>query len=116
MADLQKLLCAEVRRNLKAGDRPRIPAGGELLWRWFSDLCGTRQAGLNGPLPIAFNEIAAYAWLFTIPIEPRHVVVLKAMDAAFLDEIAESTPPPGTKIAPRVSPRPLSSALFDANF
>ncbi|SCM70015.1 conserved hypothetical protein [uncultured Pleomorphomonas sp.] len=116
MADLQKLLCAEVRRNLKGGDRPRIPAGGELLWRWFSDLSGTRQAGFGGPLPITFNEIAAYARLFAIPIAPRHVAILKAMDAAFLDEIAESTPPSGVKVAPRVSPRPLSGALFDANF
>ena len=48
MPDIQKRLCAEVARNLKAGDKPRIPAGGELLWHWFGDLHATRQVGYSG--------------------------------------------------------------------
>lgn len=116
MSNLQKLLCVEIKRNLKAGDRPRIPAGGELLWHWFSDLNATRQSGFSGALPIAFTEIAAYAQLFHIPMEPRHVAMLKAMDTAFLEAIAESTPPAGVKAGPRVSSRPISAALVDAMF
>lgn len=113
---LSKLLSSEIIRNLKAGDRPRIPAGGELLWKWFGDLSRTRPMGFGGPCPITYAEIDAYARLHRLPIEPRHVSVLVAMDRAFLDALDESKPPEGVKTLPPISTRPVTSALFDAAF
>ena len=115
MNDIQRLLCAEIARNLKAGDRPRIPAGGELLWCWFRDLHATRQVGYSGPMPISFGEIEAYARLNRLPMEPRHVAILRAMDRSFLEAIDE-TAPPGVKEASRVSGQKLTAAIFDACF
>ena len=116
MPDIQKRLCNEVARNLKAGDRPRIPAGGELLWHWFGDLHATRQVGYSGPMSITFMEIEAYARLNRLPIEPRHVAILRAMDRSFLEALDKTAPPPGVKAAPRVSDRVISTAMFDAIF
>jgi hypothetical protein len=116
MADLSKLLCAEIVRNLKAGDRPRIPAGGDLLWRWFGDLSRTRAMGFGGLRPITYAEIAAYADLHRLPIEPHHVVILTAMDRVFIEAIDDARPPEGVKVLPPISTRPMSAGLFDAAF
>ncbi|MGH2343510.1 phage tail assembly chaperone [Segnochrobactraceae bacterium EtOH-i3] len=83
--NLGKLLCAELKRNLEKGGRPRLPAGGDLLWRWFNDLSAARSWGETGPAPVTHAEISAYAGLTCWPIEARHVAILRAMDDAFLD-------------------------------
>ena len=83
--NLEKLLCVELRRNLEKGGRPRLPAGGDLLWRWFLDLNASRGWGETGPAAITHAEIAAYAGLMRWPIEPRHVEILRAMDSTFMD-------------------------------
>lgn len=114
MSDISKLLCAELARNLTAGDRPRVPAGGELLWRWFQDLHGTRQVGFSGFQPLTYAEIDAYARLHRLPLEPRHVGILRAMDRAFFAAIDKAKPPEGVKALPPISSRPMSAALFDA--
>lgn len=113
---LEKRLCAEVTRNLKASDRPRIPAGGDLLWRWFGDLSRTRSIGIGGMSPITYSEIDAYARLHRLPIEPRHVATLIAMDRAFLEAADLPRPPDGVKALPPISARPMTAGLFDAAF
>lgn len=114
MSDIQRLLCAEIARNLAAGDRPRIPAGGELLWRWFQDLHATRQQGFSGPQAITYAEIDAYARLHRLPMETCHVGILRAMDRAFFEALEKAKPPEGVKALPPISSRPMSAALFDA--
>lgn len=117
---LEKLLCAELKRQLKGnGVRDtRIPAGGELLWKWFMALHKTRQAGMNGPQPITYAEIAAYSRIYSLPIEPRHVATLIAMDQAYLEAAYKKQPqaPEGVKVLPPVSKAPLTAGLFDAQF
>lgn len=116
MTSLADRLCAEIARNLKAADRPRIPAGGELLWRWFGDLSGTRPMGFSGYQPVTYAEIDAYARLHDLPIEPHHVATLRAMDRAFLDALDDARPPAGAKVLPPISARPMTVGLFDATF
>ena len=116
MTGLADRLCDEIARNLKVGDRPRIPAGGELLWRWFGDLSGTRPMGFSGYQPISYAEIDAYARLHRLPIEPHHIAALRAMDRAFLDALEGAQPPAGVKVLPPISGRPMTAGLFDAAF
>ncbi|MCA0257143.1 MAG: hypothetical protein LCH47_11175 [Proteobacteria bacterium] len=118
MADLSKLLCAAVRRNLERGGRPVIPAGGELLWRWFNDMHSARSSGMNGPNPISFEAVAAYARLNRWAIEPRHVSILQAMDREVMEYFRRSrqSGPPGVKALPPISDRPISAAVLDAMF
>lgn len=117
---LEKLLCAELKRQLEAnGVRDtRIPSGGELLWKWFMALHKTRQAGMAGPQPITYAEIMAYSHIYSLPIEPRHVAILIAMDQAYLETVYKKQPttPEGVKVLPPVSKAPLTAGLFDAQF
>lgn len=120
MADMQKLLCAELKRQLSAPTLrgTQIPAGGELLWKWFMALHKTRQAGMNGPQPITYAEIAAYSRIYSLPIEPRHVAILIAMDQAYLETVYKKQPqaPEGVKVLPPVSSAPINAGAFDAMF
>lgn len=118
--NLDKLLCAELKRQLegKGVAMVAIPAGGELLWKWFMALHKTRQAGMNGPQPITYAEIAAYSRIYSLPIEPRHVAILIAMDQAYLETVYKKQPqaPEGAKVLPPVSSAAISAGTFDAMF
>lgn len=120
MSNLRELLCGELKRQLeaKAPTVPRIPAGGDLLFRWFVDLHLGRTYHAAGPNPISHAEILAYAQLMRWPIEPRHVSIMRAMDRAFLE--CQSRPkdetPEGVKTLPPVSSAPVSAGLIDAMF
>jgi hypothetical protein len=113
---LRRLMCEALRRNLERAADIQIPAGGELLWRWFLDLCGTRAVTMAGAQPISFAEIEAYARLTGWQIEARHVAVLRAMDAEFLAfgrRQAQAQPIGTAKMSPPVSSRPLTAGLLD---
>lgn len=120
MANLENLLCSELKRQLdaKGASIMQVPAGGELLWRWFLDLSRTRRAGFGGPEPISYAEIEAYARSTRWPIEPRHVALLRAMDDAWMEHARKrtETAPEGVKAMAPVSTTPMTAGLFDAVF
>lgn len=121
MSRLETLLCAELKRQLSAKGVcvTHIPAGGELLWRWFTDLNRTRRMGYAAPEPITYAEIMAYAHIMRQAIEPRHVAIITAMDRVYLEHHAQERrrqTPEGVKTLPPVSKRPLSAGLLDAMF
>jgi hypothetical protein len=120
MSNLQKLLCAELTRQMSIGadHDVRIPAGGELLWKWFMALHKTRQAGMAGPQPFTYAEISAYAHLCRQAIEPRHVDILMAMDQTYLNAAydKQAPSPAGVKVLPPISKAPITAGLIDAMF
>lgn len=118
MPNLETLLCDELRRGMKAGGgRANIPAGGDLIWRWFRDLCRTRTYHASGPNPISYLEIEAMARLQRWPLGPRHVEILRAMDEAWLDEhYSTRRLREGKKALPQTSQHAVSPDLFDAMF
>ncbi len=114
MTRLSRLLCAAVRANL-AGRKILPPEGSLPLWNAFQQLSRTRTCHAAGPNPIQPSEIDAYCRLMRLPLEPRHVSILLAMDAAWLDHAYTRTKAPeGVKTLPPVSKAPLSAALLDA--
>lgn len=118
--NLQKLLCAELKRQLSASTLRgvQIPAGGDLLWRWFCDLNRTRSYHAAGPNPISYAEIVGYAHIMRWPIEPHHVAIIRAMDETFL-ECSRQKPdqaPDGVKILPPRSQHAITAGMFDAMF
>ena len=115
---LSRQLCAELRRKLDAGGMPRIPAGGELLWRWFIDLNAARTWGAAGPNPIAFTEIEAFARLSRWPLEELHVAILKAMDREMLAHFRRRADAAnsGVKSLPPISKTPMTVGMIDAMF
>jgi hypothetical protein len=120
MADLEKLLCTELKRQLvdKVRGGAQVPVGGDLLWRWFMDLTSSRTYHMSGPNPISYTEIAAYARATCWPIEPRHIAILRAMDRVYLELAHQraAAAPDGVKVLPPVSATPLSAGMLDAMF
>ena len=118
MADIKALLCDLLRSHLAGEKNARLPAGGDLLWRWFADLNKSRTYHMAGPNPISYAEILAYATLMRWPIEPRHVIILLAMDAVILEHSrAKRAPTPdGVKTLPPISTRPSLPGMLSAIF
>lgn len=114
---LSKLMAEAVRRSLADNRMPPIPAGGDLLWRWFCDLSAARSFHAYGPNPISWSDIRAYMAVSRWPIEPHHIAILLAMDRAYLEfDLAERRAPVSSADNFRRSGRPLSTTLFDAMF
>lgn len=110
MTNIERLLCDAVRRNLEVGGRPKVPAGGELLWTWFGELCSGRTWGAFGPNPLSLTEIEAYRRMSGWPIEERHVRILRAMDDAFRRYgSGDAAPSAGAQT-------PITAKMFDAVF
>ena len=64
----------------------------ELLYllEWFGELSAARGAGVAGPNPISFAEIAAWARLTGADPSPAEVQILRRIDAAFLAALTRS--------------------------
>lgn len=83
--DRFKKLMVEAMAGALSNEQAPFPAGGAYLWQWFNDLCRTRTGNGNGPNPISYAEIEAYARLYRCPLQPHHVDLLLAMDRVWLD-------------------------------
>jgi hypothetical protein len=107
-------MVAALGQSLAGGKPPRLPAGGELAWRWFVALCRTRSMGFAAPSPLTYAEIEAYARLNRWPLEPHHVETILALDRAFLDHAGQ----PAGRAPPRRQPpsTAITAEAFDAFF
>lgn len=106
---------ARLRRQLVAalvghlgGARPQPPFAGVGLWQVFGALSAARRWGPNGPDPIQPTEIAAWAALHGIVLPPRHLGILEAMDAAWLDHARQGEAGQVAGV--------MTGAVFDAAF
>ncbi|WDR07294.1 hypothetical protein PSQ90_07710 [Devosia rhodophyticola] len=87
---LERQLCETLGKYLsKPKARSDVPEAGRLAWKWFTDLCRTRTMHSNGPNPISYAEINAYARLYRWPLEPRHIDLILALDRVWLDHANE---------------------------
>lgn len=116
--NISKRLCDELSAHIQHGTKPRIPAGGQLLWTWFFDLSRRRTYHAAGPNPIGLAEIAAYRDLYRVPFDERHVAILCEMDEAYLNSIMKRGGPDadGTKRLPARLDVRMTGDLFDAMF
>lgn len=114
----RKQLVAALSAHLQSGQPPIVPESGRDLWRIFIDLSRTRTYHMAGPNPIAHREIEAYARLHRWPLQPRHVEVIVALDAAWLEHAysKRDKTSAGVKTLPRHSGQAVNPAVFDAVF
>lgn len=61
---------------------PPFPEGAEYLWRWFAELDNDRGDTGDGPAPITYQDIEAWARLTGRKPRPWEVGVIKALDTA----------------------------------
>jgi hypothetical protein len=107
----KRALIAAMEDHLTTGERPRIPAGGHLVWRWFLDLSATRGQGFAGPLPITSAEIDAYGRLTRWHFRQDHIDLILALDRTYLNHVYANK---GEAPGPPASNQSLSAAAFDA--
>lgn len=100
-----------------AGAPLRVAEPDRLLWHWFADLSRTRTYHAAGPHPISYAEIEAYARLMQWPLEPRHVALIRELDAVWIDRARKQQPAPsdGRLYAPKGGAS-ISPSTFDAMF
>lgn len=70
-------------------ERPRVPHGWECLWQWFWELSAGRGHNGFGPLPLTWPDVAAWAEISGITLQPWQAAVFRAMDAAWLEAAAK---------------------------
>lgn len=116
--NLQNLMTEYLRHQLQGVRMTRIPAGGDLLWRWFCDLNAARTYGASGPNPVFFSEMQSYAAVSRWPIQSHHVTILSAMDAVWMEHAyaKKDKAPDGLKTLPPRSMGKLTAGMFDAMF
>src|SRR4051812_41133275 len=59
---------------------PEVPEPVEYLWSWFLELDRTRGYGMNGPEPLTYQAIEAWARLTDRAPTPGEVETLLQMD------------------------------------
>jgi hypothetical protein len=60
--------------------RVRLPEPLEYLWDWFSEMDRTRASDMNGPLPLSYPTIDAWARLTARSPSPAEVELLLQID------------------------------------
>lgn len=80
----------ELDRQFAELKEPEVMPAGIMLLNKFMELSSARQSGTNGPLPISYTEMKAYAELTDTEFDPWEVETIRSMDRAFLAEVDEA--------------------------
>lgn len=72
-------------RRPKDLDGPDFPNLMSHLWTAFLDLNNSRSMGQYSANPISYQEIEAYCRLSAVPLTPRDVDAIKAIDQKYLE-------------------------------
>jgi len=112
-----RLMAECLKKHLALGGPITLPAGGELLWKWFSELSAARSYHASGPNPIAWGEIEAYARINRQAIGPHHAAVIILLDRTYLEHCHAGRGESGGKPAAKpISTTAMTAGLFDAMF
>jgi hypothetical protein len=88
---LEGLAARGHKKALEKLEGPTFPEALEYLWDWFQDLDSSRHTTPEGPEPLTYQEILAWAQLTGSRTTPEEVRALRLLDKAYLN------PPPETK-------------------
>lgn len=112
---LSRQLCAALEAAL-AGRKVQPPEAGRIFWNTFQRLSVTRSYHAAGPNPIQPSEIETFCRITRTPLEPHHIMILMAMDRAWIDQAyaGQKARDKGIKSLPPVSTRPISAGILDA--
>ncbi len=72
---------------------PPAPALLQHLLPLYRELATSRQGRFNGPLPLAWSELLAWASLTATPVSPWEARLLRALDMVWID-VWQSVQPP----------------------
>lgn len=114
MNQLKKQMCAAL-KTILAGGRAEVPSAGQQIMDAFLALSRARSIGPLGPNPISWEAVAAWVALMRVPLEPRHVDIIMALDDVWMSHaFSRAERADGVKPLPPISQQPLTAALLDA--
>lgn len=64
---------------------PIIPVSCEELWDWYWQLRQATPVGYAGPGPLLYSEIAEWAGLYQIKLQPMYLQLLLVLDRQYLN-------------------------------
>lgn len=59
------------------------------VWEWFLHLNASRQAGMGGPMPVTYTEIAAFFNLEGVELSGWELQAIRWLDRIALEPIAD---------------------------
>ena len=106
------LMLVALEAHLARRKVPVLPAGGDLLWLWFTEIRTAKAL----PQPIDWQDLAAYRSMSGWPLRPDHCRLIMAMDRAYRDLCRPSPEgsPGGRRSA--IPSSPINADVFDAMF
>ncbi|PWL18152.1 hypothetical protein DKP76_10560 [Falsochrobactrum shanghaiense] len=113
---MEKAMVSALKQALASRKSVLVPPGGNLLWEWFMDLNAVRTWHMNGPNPISYADIVSYGQINRWSIQPHHVAILRAMDAAYVEYFYSQRENKSEENVSRQPTGELSADLFDAVF
>lgn len=86
VARFERLRLFEERTGKRHADLDGPPCDGSLLYlyRWWRELDDARSAGMNGPDPISYTELNAWAVLTHRSPSVDEVQTMRRIDSAYL--------------------------------
>lgn len=109
-------LIAALRQNLATRKPVAIPEAGRLLWQIFGELSSGRTYNQAGPNPISYQDIVGFSHIARWPLQPHHVTILRAMDAAYLEQAYKQQRRETNSGEPVRVSQPMTPAVFNAMF
>ena len=89
MKKLERLMCAVLRRHMTTGARPVVPIAGVPLWQVFAAISSGRFWSDASPDALTTREILDQGQMMGLPLELRHVDVIRALDAVWREMVAK---------------------------
>lgn len=108
MKRLERLMCEAMRAHMETGKRPIVPLAGVQLWQVFAAISPWRVWGRLGPQPLTAREILEQGQLMGLPLELRHVDLIRALDRTWRELVGKGE---DGKPLPE-----LTGEIFDAMF
>ncbi|OHC54474.1 MAG: hypothetical protein A3D16_09875 [Rhodobacterales bacterium RIFCSPHIGHO2_02_FULL_62_130] len=108
MNGLKRLMVEAMRRHMTTGKPPAMPLAGVALWQVFAAISPGRGWHAHGPQPLTLAEIREQGEAMGLPLELRHIDVIRALDGCWLECQAK-----GGAGAPL---QELTPEIFDAMF
>jgi len=81
-------------RHRRAGEQPAMPPlqHAARLFDWLQQL-GFCSQGAHGPVPIGWAELAQWARLCGIPLQPWQAQALRTASSAYVSQVLDATQP-----------------------
>ena len=89
LIDVYESVAVQTGEFPESAEFPEVPEAGLDVWDWYFELRGAAGNGMNGPEPITYPAMSAWAAIYGRRILPVHDRLIRLLDAAYMGTVAE---------------------------